>query len=122
MSAAILDRARAFEMIAQHLPDAKRKEIAEAIADKLLAEVGGGKPKPPAAPLADYIADERAVLIERDEHDQTAAFLAARGLTGAEQVQAAGRAADYIAKHPNLTRVAALQLWWRSEHPEKESA
>lgn len=122
MSAAILDRARAFEMIAPHLSDEKRSEIAEAIAAKLLVEVGGGKPKTPAAPTSTITESVPEALVERDEHDRTAEFLAARGLTGAEQVRAAGRATEYIAQHPNLTQVAALQLWWRGENPEKESA
>ncbi len=121
MSAAILDRARAFDMIAVHLSEEKRAEIAEAIADKLLVEVGG-KSKPPAASGPAPHTAEVIDLTERDEHDQVAAFLAARGLTGAEQVKAAGRVAEYIGRHPNLTRVAAMQLWWADEHPAKESA
>lgn len=119
MSTAILDRARAFDIIAPHLTGEKRTELATAIAGKLLAEFG----KPPAPPAMTAPAPTLEVidLAERDEHDQVAAFLAARGLTGAAQVKAAGRVAEFIAAHPNLTRVAAMQLWWAGEQQSKES-
>jgi hypothetical protein len=116
----LIERVKAFDILAPHLTNVKREELAAALAAKLLAEVGH-----PPAPPAMTQRPEPLVLVdlpERDEHDQTAAFLAARGLTGAEQVQAAGRASEFIKRHPTLTRVAALQLWWAGEHPAKESA
>lgn len=110
MSAAILDRARAFEMIAAHLSETRRAEIAEAIASKLLAEVGGAKPAASTAepPRAQAPRDER-----RTEHDELAEFLAAHGYGGAELVHAAGRLTSFLTKHPELTREAGMRVWLR---------
>ena len=111
MSAAILERARAFAMIAAYLPEERRAEIAEVIADKILAEVGG-KPKPPAvsAPVP-----EPAPLVDLSEHTEVASFLVDHGYTGAGLVKAAGRLTTFIVQHKELTREGAMRVWLSRE-------
>lgn len=110
MSAAILDRARAFEMIAPFLSDTMRDEIAEAIGEKLRAEVGGVKPKPTAAVL-----EPVEPLVDLSEHTETASFLVDHGYTGAGLVQATGRLTSFLTSHPNLTREAGMQVWLKQD-------
>ncbi len=112
MSAAILDRARAFDLIAQHLPKEKREEVAEAIAAKLLAEVGG-KPTPP--PAASAPRPETASVVDLSEHTEAASFLVDHGFQGAALVQATGRLTTFLAKHKELTREAGMRVWLRQE-------
>jgi len=108
VSAAILDRARAFEMIAQHLPEQKRSEIAEAIADKLLAELGS-KPKPPAAPAA---KPEPAEVVDISEHTVIASFLADHGYERKALVDATLTLARWLtANEGRFTREAGMRIW-----------
>lgn len=111
MSAAILDRARAFEMIASHLPEKTRTDIAEAIGAKLLAEVGPA-PKPNAAstPTAEPVP-ERAP----DEHDAVVAFLTSHGWSGVELVRASVRMAAFLKQHKELTPEAGMRVWLHQE-------
>lgn len=111
MSAAILDRARAFEMIANHLPEQRRTEVAEAIAAKLLAEVGG-KPTPPAASAPAPVAQP---LVDLSEHTEVASFLADHGYQGAALVHATGRLTTFMSKHKELTREAGMRVWLSQE-------
>lgn len=108
MSAAILDRARAFEMIAPHLAAEKRTEIADALGDKLLAEIGGAKPKPPATPAA----HPQAVDIPKD-FDVTS-FLVEKGIEGADLVRKTAQVVEWLKsdKYAHLTRDARIQTWW----------
>jgi hypothetical protein len=112
MSAAILDRARAFEMIAAHLPEQKRAEIAAALGDKLLAEIGGAKPKPPAVSAP---RPEPVPTLDLSEHTEVASFLVDHGYQGAALVQATGRLTTFLTKHKELTRTAGMHVWLRDE-------
>lgn len=115
MSAAILDRARAFDLIAQYLPEEKRGEIAEAIAAKLLVEVGV-KPTPPAASAP---RPEPVPVVDLSEHTEAASFLVDHGYQGAALVQATGRLTTFLAKHKELTREAGMRVWLRTERGEE---
>ncbi|WP_336647566.1 hypothetical protein [Microbacterium sp. MMO-10] len=109
MSAAILDRARAFDMIAPHLSEEKRAEIASALGDKLLSEIGGPQ-KPPAAPAA----HPNVVDIPKDFDVTT--FLVGKGLKDADLVRKTAQAVEWLKsdKCAHLTRDARIQTWWAS--------
>ncbi len=116
MSAAILDRARAFEMIAQHLDETKRSEIANAIGDKLLTEVQSGRrdsgatgqPRGPVV-LPPSAEDERMV--------EAVKFLEEKGYSEGDLVRAAGRLATWLKSdaYKTLPHVARLQTWWATQ-------
>lgn len=110
MSAAILDRARAFALIAEHLTDEQRVEIAEALKTKLVAELGGTTAKPEG----NLPQPEQPTPRAPDVHDETAAFLAGKGLTGAALAKAAGELTTWLAgdRFHSLSREARMQSWW----------
>lgn len=118
MSAAILDRARAFEMIAQHLDETKRAEIANAIGDKLLAEIkpssgGGSHARPPHAEES----ARQAPSPEEERIAEAVAFLELKGYTKGDLVRAAGRLCDWMKTdaYKTLPHDARLQTWWATE-------
>lgn len=113
MSSPILDRARAFEMIAPHLTAERRSEIAEAIGGKLLDEIGR---KRPAAPVPE--AEAPTLPIDLSPHTEVASFLVDHGYTGAELVKATGRLTTFLNQHSNLTREAGMRVWLRQEKGE----
>lgn len=105
MSAAILDRARAFALIADHLTDERRAAVAEELAASIVggraSSPEGAKPEPPAPRAPDV-------------HDETAEFLAAKGLTGAALAKAVGELTTWLAgdRFASLSREARMQSWW----------
>lgn len=111
MSTPILDRARAFDLIAQHLPDEKRTEIATALGDKLLEEV-----KPSPRREAPGGSPEPADPVDLSAHTDTALFLVDKGLTGSALVKATGALTSFLAgsEFAHLTRDARMQTWWAS--------
>ena len=115
MTAAILDRARAFDMLAPHLTDAKRSEIAEALGSRLLAEITptNGSVPTPREPVSHDPDPERL------KFDETAQFLADHGYSSGDQVRAAGRLEDFLKAHPTLTREAGMRVWLGRERGEQ---
>lgn len=117
MSAAILDRARAFEMIAAHLSEEKRTEIADAIGARLLAEIQptGAKPKQPttAAPVKE--------TAEELKWKHATDFLKGKGYADADLARAAGRLAAWLKSdvYPHLTLDARMQTWWATQREGK---
>lgn len=115
MSAAILERARAFDMLAPHLTKQKRAEIAEALGEKLLAEIAPAG-KVHGAPLEQHV---HVPDPERLKYDETAQFLADHGYSSGDQVRAAGRLEDFLKAHPTLTREAGMRVWLGRERGEQ---
>lgn len=115
MSAAIVERARAFSMIAEHLPAEKRAEVAEALAEKLLAEV---KPKRDAASQAGASVAVEDELVDLSGHTETASFLVDKGLTGRALVAAHDRLFAWLASDEfgHLPRDSRMQAWWASKY------
>lgn len=113
MSASVLDRARAFALIADKLSETKQQEVAELLAEKLIADAGGPRRPGPPAPVA---APSPVVeVIDMSEHAEAAEFLVTHGYQGAELVKAAGRLADFLKRHQNLTREAGMRVWLGEE-------
>lgn len=110
MSAAILDRARAFALIAEYLTEDQRSEIAEALKAKLVAELGGVTVKP----KSNGTLPEPPAPRVPDVHDETAEFLAAKGLTGAALAKGVGELTTWLAgdRFASLSREARMQSWW----------
>lgn len=109
MSAAILERARAFEMIAAFLSEERRAEIAEAIAEKILAEV---------KPRATWQNDPPAVLVEPapnvdlSEATEIASFLADHGFERKALVDATLQLKKWLAANEGrFTRAAGMRIW-----------
>lgn len=110
MSAAILDRARAFEMIAQHLSETKRTEIAEALGEKLLAEIGG-VPKPSSPPAA-RPAEQPEPPVDPSESTAVASFLADHGYERRALVDATVKLTRWLAENEGrYTREAGMRVW-----------
>lgn len=115
MSAAILDKARAFDLIARHLTETKRAEIAEALGERLLAEVkpskSSGSARAPREPAAIEPSEEDKKMQEVVE------FLLEKGCREGELVRATTRLADWL-KSPafgHLPRAARMQTWWATQ-------
>lgn len=113
MSASILDRARAFSLIADKLSEEKQTEIAELLAEKLIADTGGPRRPGPSAPVAALPA--APAVVDTSEHAEAAEFLVSHGYQGAELAKAAGRLAEWLKHHPNLTREAGMRVWLGEE-------
>ncbi|MEV4737141.1 MULTISPECIES: hypothetical protein [unclassified Microbacterium] len=113
MSASILDRTRAFALIADKLSEAKQTEIAELLADKLIADAGGPRKPGPSAPVA--ALPSAVEVVDTSEHAEAAEFLVTHGYQGAELAKAAGRLAEWLKHHPNLTREAGMRVWLGEE-------
>ncbi|WP_433584598.1 hypothetical protein [Microbacterium hydrocarbonoxydans] len=113
MSASILDRARAFALIADKLSAERQTEIADLLADKLIADAGGPRSPRPSAPAAALPPVVESV--DTSEHAEAADFLVAHGYQGAELVRAAGRLAEWLKHHPTLTREAGMRVWLGEE-------
>lgn len=103
MSAAILDRARAFALTAEFMTEEKRREVADAIGDKLLAEAGGAK-QPPSRPAA----HSQAVEIPKDFDVTT--FLVDKGVEGADLVRKTAEIVTWLhtTAYAHLTRDARI--------------
>ncbi|WP_336632623.1 MULTISPECIES: hypothetical protein [unclassified Microbacterium] len=98
MSARVIDDARAFEIIAPHLDEARRQEIAEAIALRL-APSAGKRSSVPSTSTEPAERPEYAIA----ESDPAVAYLRSLGFAEGELVRAAGRLA------------AAVRAHWRGE-------
>lgn len=109
MSAAILDRARAFDILSPLLTEVQRSEIAKALGDRLLAEIKPAPSSPPRTP-AETLPDP-----ERLKFDGTAQWLSEHGFSSADLVKAAGRLEEFLKKHPTLTREAGQRVWLTRE-------
>lgn len=105
MSARVVEAARAFATIAEHLPEEKRTALAEKIAeliDSSITPARAAAPTPPREVLPD---PTHAV------YDQTAKFLADHGFSSADLVRAAGQLEEFLKQHSNLTREAGMHVW-----------
>jgi len=114
-----LDKARAFGMIAEHLPPKKRKKTAKHIANLIVGKVG--RPRP-TAPQAAGGAQPPREVVDLSEHTETASFLVDHGYTGAKLAIATGQLSTYLAKHSNLTKEAAMRVWLSEQKPKEGAA
>ena len=105
-------------MIAAHLEPERRKEIAEAIGQKLIEEIkprtGGGshaRPEHAAEPVHSSPSPEEERIAE------AVAFLEEKGYTQGDLVRAAGRLCDWLKTdaYKTLPHDARLQTWWATQ-------
>ncbi|MDR6867871.1 hypothetical protein J2Y69_002479 [Microbacterium resistens] len=113
MSASLVERARAFAVIADYLPNAKQREIAEALGERILSEL---KPPSGAPSGAGLFADPP--VVDLSPHTEVASFLVDKGLQGAELVKATGKLTSFLAgpDFAHLTKQARMQTWWAARH------
>ena len=106
----LLERARAFSMIAEHLPETRRAEIAEALAAEV--ETKRGAPQRAAEPALPTEAEERS-FEDPPGLISTANYLARRGYTEGGLVAATARltalvTARWRLAHGNLDQMPAI--------------
>lgn len=123
MTSRLLDEARAFEIIAPHLGEERRKEIAEALATRMT--------QAPSTPARSHAAAQQVPA--HVEHDLAAAdpvvkFLKSLGFAEGELTRAAGRLWSAVRADREHREVAALtetylaRLWNRITEEAKPDA
>lgn len=105
MSTRMMEAARAFATIAEHLPPEKRKALAEKIAGLIDSSI-----TPPSKVGAE--ARIPAETLPNPDHvvfDESARFLADHGYSKSDLVKASGRLEEFLKRHPDLLRESALR-------------
>lgn len=115
----VLDKARAFAVIAEHLSPEKRKKTAKHIANQILGTTE--KPRP-AGPHVAAPVQPLHPPVDLSEHTETASFLVDHGYAGAQLAVATGQLTTYLAKHPSLTKEAAMRVWLGEQKPKEGAA
>lgn len=119
MMTTVYDKARAFSMIAEHLPPERRKKVAKHLANLIVGKPDGPRPSAPRAGGGYHPPRE---VVDLSEHTETASFLVDHGYEGAKLARATGELTTYLAKHPNLTKHAAMRVWLGEQKPKESAA
>lgn len=116
MNAPMLDRARAFDLLAPHLTEDKRIEVATKLADRIVTELPpvGRKPEPPSG--------EQLDIPDTSPSREVAEFLTKNGLTGMVLVQETVRLNAFLAAHPESNRLEMMRSFLARRNAEKDGA
>lgn len=112
MNAPMLDRARAFDLIAPHLTEERRAEVAALLADRIVTELPPvSRPQPARA--------EQLEMPDTSPSREVAEFLAKNGLTGTVLVQETVRLNAFLAAHPESNRLEMMRSFLARLKAEK---